>query len=271
MSPSTADLPAPHVGVFDSGVGGLSVLRAIHAALPGATLTYLADTAHAPYGDRDDAHALQRSHRITEALIARGAHTIVVACNTATAVAIDSLRERWPGVSFVGVEPGIKPALALSRRGRIGVMATPATLRSERFARLCRAHAGTAHVHAEPCPGLAALIEAGDLDAPALREAIAGHARALRRVDVDVVVLGCTHYAFARHRIEQALGEHVAVIDTADAVARRVARVVGEEAASHAGAGSALNLSTTGEAAELQRIAARWLGLRADVEFCPQV
>ena len=269
--PTTNDSrPAPQIGVFDSGVGGLSVLRAIRAGLPGARLTYFADTAHAPYGDRDDAHALLRAHRVSEHLIARGARAIVVACNTATAVAIESLRARWPGVPFVGVEPGLKPALALSRSGRIGVMATPATLRSDRFARLCAAHPRPARLHLEPCPGLAALIESGDLDAPALLAAIDAHAAALRRAEVDVVVLGCTHYVFVREPLQRALGPKVTIVDTADAVARQVSRVVGSGAASAATPG-ALRLEATTDTRGLQRIAERWLGLVAPVELEAQV
>ena len=268
--PTTNDSrPVPQVGVFDSGVGGLSVLRAIRVALPGAHLTYFADTAHAPYGDRDDAHAMRRAHRITAHLIARGAQGVVVACNTATAVAIESLRARWPGVPFIGVEPGLKPALALSRSGRIGVMATPATLRSDRFARLCAAHARPAQLHLEPCPGLAALIEGGNLDAQPLLASIDSHVAALRRADVDVVVLGCTHYVFVREPLERALGPQVAIVDTADAVARQVARIAG--AAARDAAAGTLQLAATADTRGLQQLAERWLGLGVSVELEAQV
>ncbi|TMH35501.1 MAG: hypothetical protein E6H58_03760 [Betaproteobacteria bacterium] len=127
------------IGVFDSGVGGLSVLRALHQQLPAAPLLYVADSAHAPYGERSDAFVIERSQHVAQHLLAEGAVGIVIACNTATAAAAQQLRARWPDVLIVGVEPGLKPAVAASRSGRIGVLATPGTLASEKFRKLLHA------------------------------------------------------------------------------------------------------------------------------------
>ena len=210
--------------MFDSGVGGLSVLRAMHAAAPQSAFCYIADSAHAPYGERSASHVLERSMLIAGHLIACGARGIVVACNTATAIAIQHLRERWPQLPIIGVEPGLKPAVAATRNGRIGVMATPATLASERFARLRETQTGGTFVLAQACPGLAHLIEQGDLDSPALAHAIERFCGPLRRAQVDTVVLGCTHYPLIAERIQLALGAQVLLIDTAQAVARHAAQ-----------------------------------------------
>lgn len=255
------------IGVFDSGLGGLSVLGALRIALPDARFRYIADSRHAPYGERDPAFVRERSHAIAAQLIQRGARLLVVACNSATATAIDSLRAAWPDVPIVGVEPGVKPAVALTRNGRIGVMGTRMTLTSQRFTALVDREAKDVVVHAQPCDGLAAAIEAGDdVPAPALRESVARHCAPLREADVDTVVLGCTHYPFVRDAIEAELGPGVRIVDTAQAIARQAARRA-IECASHPrardGDGTALRLATTGDREVLRRFAARWLGPEA--------
>lgn len=254
------------IGIFDSGVGGLSVLRAVHARLPAVTLHYLADSAHAPYGERDDGFILERSLRLARRLVDAGATTLVVACNTATAVAVRPLREALAGIAIVGVEPGIKPAVAASRTGRIGVMATGATLRSAKFRALLDAHARGAHVHLRACHGLAAAIEAGDLDAAPLLGLVERHCAPLREARVDTVVLGCTHYPFVRHLVAAALGPDVNIVDTAEAVARRTTDV--SEPPAEGPAGVAL-LETTGNAAALRALAARWLPFACEVRAAP--
>lgn len=263
-------MSALRVGIFDSGVGGLSVLRALHPWMAGATLHYVADSRHAPYGDRDEAFIVERSMRLGWYLVDAGAQVLVVACNTATAAAVASLRETFDGLPIVGVEPGIKPAVAASRNGRIGVMATGATLRSARLRALVEAHAGNAHVHLQACHGLAAAIETGALEAPALRELVERHAAPLREADVDTVVLGCTHYPFVRHLVESALGANVRIIDTAEAVARRTVDVC---AGLHSSGGSAgaveVLLQTTGDADPLRRIAEPWLPFSCTVTAAP--
>lgn len=254
------------IGVFDSGVGGLSVLAALRRTLPEAALLYCADSAHAPYGERDAAHIAGRSLAVAETLIERGAVAIVVACNTATAVAIEALRDRWPGLPIVGVEPGIKPAVALTRTGRIGVMATPATLASERYARLARLFEGRCRVVAQPCPGLAGRIESSAVDDPALAADIEAHCAPLREAGVDVVVLGCTHYAFVREAIEAALGPRVTVIDTAEAVANRTAGLCRDLGFSASGE---TRLMCSGDIAPLARFARAWLPFAFAMEAAP--
>ena len=220
--------PAPatlRIGVFDSGVGGLSVLRAIHEALPTASLIYAADSAHAPYGERSDEDIQRRSDAMASFLREAGADVLVVACNTATAAAIDCLRLRHPGWPGGGVEPGIKPAIAASRNGRIGVMATSGTLRSARYRRLLQAHGDNVTVVAQPCPGLAQAIEQGVAGATQAQILIARYCQPLREAGVDTVVLGCTHYPFVADRIQAEFGPDVRLLDTAHAVASQVARV----------------------------------------------
>lgn len=216
--------PAP-IGVFDSGVGGLSVLRKLRRRLPGASMVYVGDGAFAPYGSRPAVQILARCERIVGHLAGQGARLIVVACNTATVQAIDSLREHWPALTFVGVEPGIKPAVAVSRSGRIAVMATPATLQSARLRQLVEHHAAGASVLLQPCPGLADVIEAGELDGPALLAVLTPYCDRITQAGVDTVVLACTHYAFVTDAIRRLLGPGVTLIDTAAAVAERAANV----------------------------------------------
>lgn len=263
-SPATT---AAAIGVFDSGVGGLSVLRALHQQTPQTRLLYFADSGHAPYGERDDAHVQARSLHITEALLAHGARQIVVACNTATAAAVRQLRERWPDLPIVGVEPGVKPGVAASRNGRVGVMATRVTLHSDRFQRLLADHGPGTTVIAQPCPGLAALIEQGDLQSDALRDRVRELVQPLVDARVDTVVLGCTHYVFARHWIEAAMGPQVQIIDTTDAVVRQTQRqFLALNLPATAAPGSQPLLLTSGEPATLRRIAQAWLPFDCVVE-----
>lgn len=259
----TASTPA-HVGVFDSGVGGLTVLRALVRALPGADFTYVADAGHAPYGERDDAHVRERSRRIAAHLRSAGCDALVVACNTATAAAIDELRDAHADWTIVGVEPGLKPAVALSRKRRVGVMATQATLRSARFRRLLNEHAADAAVTLQACDGLASAIEDGDPHSHELRAAVERHAAPLRDADCDVVVLGCTHYPFAADLIAPALGPQVTLVDTADPVARHTAARVGGGMPFVARAVRPV-LLTTGDPQRLAAFANAWLEFGCDV------
>ncbi len=254
--------PGRCIGMFDSGVGGLSVLQAVRERLPGASIRYVADSAHAPYGERSDAEVRDRSARITEHLLAQGAAVVVVACNTATAVAIDALRAAHPQVRFVGVEPGVRPAVLASRERHIGVMATAATLRSERFLALLRRDAAGCRVHLQACRGLAAAIERGRRDDPELLARIDEHAGAVREAGVDVVALGCTHYPFVRPEIERVLGAAVSVVDTSAAVAAQVARVFAADADETP---RACHLETTGDPRRLSAFVAGWLTLQANI------
>ncbi|MEO8299882.1 MAG: glutamate racemase [Burkholderiales bacterium] len=246
------------IGVFDSGLGGLSVLRAIRARLPQAHLLYVADSGHAPYGERPPAYVQTRSLAIAAFLRSQRADLMVVACNTATAAASALLRERYPAWQIVGVEPGLKPAATATRNGRIGVLATEGTLGSEKFKLLAQAHAAHLQLFLQPCPGLAAAIEHGDADAPAVREHVQQCCAPLLAQRVDTVVLGCTHYPFVAHHIQAAMGPQVTLIDTADAVARRTEALSPEASATDALPGTT-RLWTTGHLPTLQDVARHWL------------
>jgi glutamate racemase len=258
------------IGVFDSGLGGLSVLRALQAAMPSASFLYVADSAYAPYGERGAKEVELRSLRISEFLVSHGASGLVVACNTATALAIGALRARHPDLPLVGIEPGLKPAVAATQNGRIGVMATPATLASERFGRLLQTQAQGSFVLSQPCPGLADLIEQGDLNAPNVIEAVQRFCEPLRRAEVDTVVLGCTHYPLVAQHIQAALGKHVQLIDTAAAVARHAAQRFGVALTDTTTAAPTLvRLLTTGNAAQraaLEKVAGLCLLISASAE-----
>jgi len=254
------------LGVFDSGLGGLSMLSALQAQVPGACVDYVADSGFAPYGERSDDFIMNRCRVVTEALLARGADLVVVACNTATAVAIRELRHAWPNTPFIGVEPGIKPAITLSATGRIGVLATPMTLGSQKFRDLVDAHAPNARLILQPCPGLAGEIEKGALDTPALRALVERFCTPLRQADVDTVVLGCTHYPLIRPLFEQTMPPAVQILDTAAAVARH-ARRLAQVMHGHlplrehdTGMAEPLRLWSTGDPMHLQEVARCWLG-----------
>ena len=218
------------IGVFDSGIGGLSVLAAIARALPQADLVYLADTAHLPYGDKDDAFIRRRVLTIGAHLVEQGCTLIVVACNTATAAAVAAFRETFPEIPVVGVEPGVKPAAAASKSGRIAVLATASTARSERLAHLIRQHAGSVQVDVEACPGWATMVESLQLDGPAFAEEARRHLTPLLAAGADQIVLGCTHYAFLIPVLEPIVAGHARLVDVADAVARQCVRLAGASA-----------------------------------------
>lgn len=258
--------PVAPIGIFDSGVGGLSVLRALRLRRPDIPLLYVADSGHAPYGDRDPAHALQRSLRVTEHLMDQGARLIVIACNTATARAIDTLRQRYPGITWVGVEPGIKPAVRRSANGRIGVLATPSTLSSPRFDSLIDRFARSCEVIRVPCKGLAAAIEQGGPSDPALDPLLDRCCEPVIRSGADTVVLGCTHYPFVAERIAARLGPRVQLLDTADAVAAHALRLWPATVPLVDGVEAPVRLKTTGDAGVLARLAREGLGLNVPVE-----
>jgi glutamate racemase len=213
--------------LFDSGVGGLSVLRAVRARLPHLDLVYVADSKHAPYGTKPPDFVRARALAITRYLVESGrASAVVVACNTATTHAVSLLREVFPDVPFVGMEPGIKPAAAASRNGVVGILATGSTLDSERFANLMERTAEGLDVLTQPCPGLVERIEAGDLDGPGTRSLLHTYIEPLVHRGVDTIVLGCTHYPLLRATIQEIAGPEIKIIDTAEAVARQTARVL---------------------------------------------
>lgn len=211
------------VGVFDSGVGGLSVLRHIRALLPAESLLYVADTAHMPYGIKSSDEIVTRSTAITTLMIARGAKAIVVACNTATAAAVAVLRSRFT-VPIIGMEPGLKPAATLTQAGVVGVLATPGTLASQKFAALLQQHNGGAQIVVQACPGLVEQIERGDVDGLHTRALVQRYVAPLLAQGADTLVLGCTHYPFVENLIREAAGPTVKLIETGAAVARELKR-----------------------------------------------
>lgn len=250
--------PSPSIGVFDSGLGGLTVLRELRRQLPEVPLHYIADTAHAPYGQRSPAFIQARSLALAVHLQASGAELIVVACNTATAHAIQTLRERWPTLPFVGTEPGIKPAVAASKSGRIGVLATPATIASARYQDLLARHAGTAQIVNQACPGLVDLIETGDLGSARLHALIEQLCAPLRDARVDTVLMGCTHYPLVQSQLQAALGPQVQLLNIETAVAQQAQRLWPNSVA-----GAGMRIQTTGDAAALQRFVQQVLGWNA--------
>ena len=211
------------IGVFDSGVGGLTILRAVREALPCENLVYVADAAHVPYGEKSPQQIRDRAMAIGGFLIGQSVKVIVVACNTATAAAIDQLRERL-SVPIVGVEPAVKPAVAATRSGVVGVLATPATLASERYRGLIERFAAGVRIVAQPCAGLAEHIERGDLDGEHTEQMLRGFVEPLLAAQADVIVLGCTHFPLVAHIIQRIAGPGVAVIENGTAVAKEVAR-----------------------------------------------
>jgi glutamate racemase len=217
------------IGVFDSGLGGLSVLQAVEAALPADELVYVADSAHAPYGEQPVEAIVARATALTRFLLMQRVEAIVVACNTASVLAAQALRA-WCPVPVIALEPAIKPALQLSRSRVIGVMATRRTLESASVRRLCDLHGHGATVWLQPCPGLVECVEAGELNSAAVQALLRDHLRGLLQAGADTLVLGCTHYAFLRPAIRAVVGPAVQLIDSADAVARELVRRLGRPA-----------------------------------------
>lgn len=211
------------IGVFDSGVGGLSVLREIRRALPGEDLLYVADSAHAPYGDKAQQFIEARSLAITEFLLSRNAKAVVVACNTATGAAVTALRSRF-SMPIIAMEPAVKPAAAHTQSGVIGVLATSRTLSSDNFVKLFARYGEDVQILGQACPGLVEQVEAGDLSGGKTRLLLEQYVQPLLEQGADTLVLGCTHYPFLAPLIQEIAGSGVAVIDSAAAVARQLRR-----------------------------------------------
>ncbi|AMM26109.1 glutamate racemase [Variovorax sp. PAMC 28711] len=250
------------IGVFDSGVGGLSVLNALRAELPHERFVYFADTAHAPYGERSEAYVAERTRAVARHLIDRhGIKALVVACNTATAAAIHLLRADHPALPLVGVEPALKPAVARSRTRHIAVLATRGTLASRKFEALQASLADQARFSLVPCDGLASAIEAADAPSiAALCARYTGDAGDFGDADgqIDTLVLGCTHYPFVAAELRRHTGESVHFIDTGAPVAQQTRRLLTAAARLADGEGK-VELLTSGVAPQLDAAAARWL------------
>jgi glutamate racemase len=250
------------IALFDSGLGGLSVLRDLRRVLPQHDLQYFADTAFCPYGPRPVAFVQERSLQIARWLIERGARIIVVACNTASSAALELLRAELP-VPIVGTEPGLKPAAAATRSGRVGVLATSNTLSGQRFAMLAQRFAHGVEMLTQHCPGLVDAVERGDLASNATRALVESYVEPLLARGVDTLVLGCTHYPFLRPLIAEVAGPDVQIIDTGPAIARQTARVAAQHGIS-AGAGR-LQCWTSGDPKEVAPVLQRLLGEEAPV------
>lgn len=219
-------LPKGFIGVVDSGVGGLSVLRALVARLPQENWVYFADQAHLPYGEKPHPLLQVYAVRIADFLLAQGAKAIVIACNTLSAAALDALRARFPQVPIVGMEPAVKPAVQHTRTGTVAVLATQTTLQSERYRRL-KARFGQGVTFLEdPCIGLVEQIEAGRLITPDTLALLERILTPMREAAADTVVLGCTHFPFVAEGIRRVLGDHVHILDPAPAVARHLEMVL---------------------------------------------
>ncbi len=260
------------IGVFDSGIGGLSILKALRTELPHEDFVYVADSGHAPYGERDDAHVIGRARALTAYLLAQHhIKALVIACNTATAAAIHVLRQEHPTLPIVGVEPALKPAVAHSQTRRIGVMATRGTLESAKFRTLLAALAAQADFVCQPCDGLADAIERDDT--PKVIALCAQYTRAMgqfgtKNGQIDTLVLGCTHYPFASEHLSRLVGAEVRLIDNGEPVARQTRRMLHTLSLNDAAAGQCVLLAT-GAPTTLQHAAHHWLGLDGRVQSLP--
>lgn len=249
------------IGVFDSGIGGLSVLREIRSQMPEADLLYLADQARAPYGVRSLAEVEAITLEIGGWLIDRGATTLVVACNTASAAALDSLRARFDQLPVVGMEPAVKPAAAQTASGVIAVFATAATFQGRLFESVVSRHGADVQVVARACPDWVELVERGQVSGPEVEESVSGPVAEARLEQADVAVLGCTHFSFLAPVIGRIGGPGLAVIDPAPAVAAQTARV-----ATDPGRGGELRLVSSGDPARLVALAAEVAGITTPLE-----
>jgi glutamate racemase len=242
------------IGVFDSGVGGLSVLRHIRHALPNERLIYVADSGHVPYGDKSASYIEQRSLVLTRFLIEQGADAIVIACNTATAAAAATLRAHF-NFPIVAMEPAVKPAVAATKSGVIGVLATVGTLESARFAALLERYAGEVEIVTQGCPGLVEQVEQGDLTSAQTRELITRYTAPLLGRGADTLILGCTHYPFLAPLIAEVIGPDIVLVDTGAAVARHLHRRIQIELPARApGTTADAQFCTSGDAVQASRI-----------------
>ncbi|NMY90331.1 glutamate racemase [Pseudomonas oryzihabitans] len=242
------------VGVFDSGVGGLSVLAEIRQLLPAETLHYIADCGHIPYGEKTPAFIRERCQLIAARLHAQGAKALVVACNTATVAAVADLRERYPRWPIVGMEPAVKPAAAATRNGRVGVLATTGTLQSAKFAALLDRFALGVQVVTQPCPGLVEQVERGDLHGPETRRLLQGFLEPLLTAECDTLILGCTHYPFLRPLLAELVPPEIILVDTGAAVARRLQSLLARDARLARGPAGPTRIWTSGEPADLEAV-----------------
>ena len=251
------------IGVFDSGVGGLSVLQHIRHLMPAEKLLYCADSLHAPYGAKTPEQIQARAFALTDFLVRQGAKAIVVACNTATAAAVQSLRERY-SLPIVGMEPAVKPAVASTRTGVVGVLATVGTLKSAQFAALLENYGKGIEVVTQACHGLVECVERGELHDEGTQALVRRYVEPLVARGADTIVLGCTHYPFVRPLIECEVGAGVTLIDTGSAVARQVQRRLSELGLLRQSGGGE-HFWTSGDTAQADRVFSRLWGAPVQV------
>jgi glutamate racemase len=254
------------IGIFDSGVGGLSVLQEVRHQLPAEDLIYIADQAHVPYGIRSRDDVLAYSESIVRYLLNQQAKLIIIACNTASAVALKYLRKNYPAIPFVGMEPAVKPAAEGTSTGVVGVLATPATFQGALYASTVERFAKGVKILQDTCPGLVEQIEDGLIEHPRTREILENALQPMIQEDVDEIVMGCTHYPFVIPIIKEIVGEDIQVIDPAPAVARQAGRLLTEYDLMNLGQDSGkIQFITTGNPDELEGSIRQLLDLETSV------
>jgi len=257
----------PLIGVFDSGVGGLSVLREIHALLPAQPVLYFADQGHVPYGSRQIEEVRAFARGITRYLLGQGAQLIVIACNTASVAALKILRDEFPQIPFVGMEPAVKPAAEQSLSRKIGILATEATFQTAMYASVVDRFAHGVMLMEDPCPGLVSQIEKGNLAGKETRAILTRALEPMVNAGVDTIVMGCTHYPFVIPLIHELAGSQLRIIDPAPAVARQVRRVLEANNLLNPGSDAAMvRFVTSGDVAQFQQALHLLIGVEAPVE-----
>ncbi|MFZ5647330.1 MAG: glutamate racemase [Bacillota bacterium] len=257
------------IGVFDSGVGGLSVLKEVRKILPSEDIIYFADSAYCPYGLKPPEEIIARSFKICDFLLSEGSKMLVVACNTASVAGLDQYRNRYD-VPIVGMEPAVKPATAATRNGKVGVLATGVTLAGERFSSLLERYQNGSEVFSQPCPGLVELVESGMHESPEAAHMLKRFISPLLDRGVDTIVLGCTHYPFLKEMVGSIAGPGITVIDTGEAVARQVNRVIRQHGIENTGdkAGAEV-FHTSGSASEVKAVIKKLWGGNPKVIHTP--
>lgn len=254
------------VGVFDSGVGGLSVLREIRQLLPAESLLYVADSGYVPYGEKPPEQIRERSRKIARFLIERGAKALVLACNTATAAAINDLRGEFD-LPIIGMEPAVKPAALATRNGVVGVLATTGTLQSAKFAALLDRFARSVNVITQPCPGLVECVERGELSGSSVEALLQRYTAPLLAAGCDTLILGCTHYPFLRPALQRVLPPHVQIVDTGAAVARQLQVKLTESHLLSCQQPTATAFWSSGDVQQMRAVLPVLLGLDSPVEM----
>jgi len=268
MTENSSNIKSIKIGIFDSGVGGLSVLRAIHRSLPKLEILYFADQAHVPYGRRQMDEIRSFSQQITSFLLSRSIDLLVVACNTASAAALIFLRQQFPDLPIVGMEPAVKPASESSQTRAVGVLATPATFQGELYQSLVHKYGEDLEIYQDTCSGLVEQIEAGNLNGKKTHDILEHALHPMIEKDVDTVVLGCTHYPFVIDEIKGIAGKKIEVIDPAPAIARRVKSLLDQQIGKQGNESSHNSLSfiTSGDPIVFKQQIKTLLGIDAVVE-----